>query len=46
MTVGVGAAYRFDNGIALRAEWDRYQIEAFDGDIDADLLSLALLYSF
>ena len=41
--IGVGAEYRFDNGIAIRSEAERY----FNtGDTNQDVISLSVLYRF
>ncbi|MGI9295319.1 MAG: outer membrane beta-barrel protein [Pseudomonadales bacterium] len=41
--VGIGAEYRFDNGIAIRGEAERY----FDvGETDQDVVSVSVLYQF
>jgi hypothetical protein len=45
-TFGIGAAYLFESGITLRAEWERHQIDAFESDVDADLVSASFLYAF
>lgn len=42
VTYGVGASYSFTDSVAVRGEWERFDI---DGE-DMDLLSLGIQYSF
>jgi OOP family OmpA-OmpF porin len=42
---GLGADYRFQN-MALRLEWERYNVSAFDSDLDTDVISASFIYKF
>ncbi len=44
--VGIGGEYRFGNALGLRLEWERYDIEAFDTDIDTDVFSGSVFFRF
>jgi OmpA-OmpF porin, OOP family len=48
MVLGIGLKYEFLRSLAVRAEWQRYfDLEGSGGtDIDADVLSVGLLYRF
>jgi OOP family OmpA-OmpF porin len=44
---GIGINFKVTDAIGLRAEWERlYQVEANSGEINVDLLSAAVIYSF
>lgn len=43
---GLGLQYDVDKAVALRAEWARARLNAFDVNGDGDLWSLGLLYRF
>jgi OOP family OmpA-OmpF porin len=42
VSFGAGVSYRFTRHLAARAEWERFKLD----DVDADLLSVGLLYKF
>lgn len=42
---GLGADYRFQN-MALRLEWERYNIDAFEADLDTDVFSASFIFKF
>ncbi len=43
---GLGAQYNFDNGFALRAEWERYTLDEGQFDDSLDMYSIGALWRF
>jgi OOP family OmpA-OmpF porin len=43
---GLGVQYNFDTHTSLRAEWERYGLNAFDQKPKVDLYSIGLNYAF
>lgn len=43
---GLGVQYNFSKNTSLRAEWERYGVEAFDTKPKVDLYSVGLNYAF
>lgn len=44
--IGFGATYAFNPKLALRAEWERFRFNVFDGKADTDLLSVGVNFKF
>jgi len=45
-TFGLGASYAFNESIAVRAEWERYDGIDYDSKVDVNLLSAGIVFSF
>jgi OOP family OmpA-OmpF porin len=43
---GLGADYHFNQNLSGRLEWERYQLKAFDTDLDTDVIAVSLMYRF
>lgn len=43
---GFGADYHFNNNMAVRLDWQRYKVKAFDTDMDTDVIAGSLIYRF
>jgi OOP family OmpA-OmpF porin len=46
LKTGLGLQYQLNKSVALRGEWERYRLHAFDSHPDVDQLSLGVKFGF
>lgn len=46
VSYGVGGDYYFNDNMAVRLDWQRYKVKAFDTDLDTDMVAASFIYRF